>query len=221
MKGGILMDDNNYYTKGEEIANAITHGIGAILSIGALVLLVVFSSLYGDAWYIVSYSIYGTTLVILYAASTLYHSLPGRKTKHLFQIFDHSSIYLLIAGTYTPYILTKLRSPLGWTIFGIVWGLGILGIIMKTLWVDRYMGLSTIIYVIMGWLIVIEFKPLMNAMPTTGLVLLIVGGILYTLGAVLFMFDNIPYNHAVWHIFVLAGSICHFFSIIKYLLIIK
>lgn len=214
-------NDNNYYTKGEEIANAITHGVGALLAIAALVLLVVFSSKYGNVWYIVSYSIYGTMLVILYIASTLYHSLPGRNIKHLFQIFDHSSIYLLIAGTYTPYILTKLRNPLGWTIFGIVWGLAVIGIIMKTFWVTKYVGLSTIIYVIMGWLIIIDFKPLMHAMPHAGLILLIVGGILYTVGAVLFMFDNIPYNHAIWHIFVLAGSTCHFFSIIKYLLIIK
>lgn len=215
------MEDNNYYTKGEEIANAITHGVGALLAIAALVLLVVFSSKYGNAWYVVSYSIYGAMLVILYTASTLYHSLPFKKTKHLFQIFDHSSIYLLIAGTYTPYILTKLRNPIGWTIFGVVWGLAVIGIVMKAFWVTKYIGLSTIIYVIMGWLIVIDFKSLMLAIPHTGLVLLVIGGLLYTLGAVLFTLDNIPYNHAVWHIFVLAGSTCHFFSIIKYLLIIK
>lgn len=211
------MENNNFYTTGEEIANAITHGIGVLLAIAALVLLVVFSSHYGNAWYVVSYSIYGTMLVILYTASTLYHSIPGKKAKHIFRIFDHSSIYLLIAGTYTPFTLTKLRSPMGWVIFGIVWGLAILGIVMKTLWVHKYVGLSTLVYVLMGWLIVIDFKPLMQVMPQTGLVLLFAGGILYTLGAVLFMFDNIPYNHAVWHLFVLAGSICHFFSIIKYL----
>lgn len=208
------MDNESYYTKGEEIANAVTHGIGALLAIAALILLIVFSSLYGDSWYIVSYTIFGVSLVILYSASTLYHSLPGRKTKDIFQIFDHSSIYILIAGTYTPFTLTILRGPKGWIIFGLIWGLAAIGIVMKAFWVKKYIGFSTAVYIFMGWLIVFDLKPILIAMPHTGIVLLVLGGILYTLGAVLFMFDNIPYNHAVWHLFVLAGSTCHFFSIL-------
>lgn len=212
------MDNESYYTKGEEIANAVTHGIGVLLSIAALVLLIVFSSLYGNPWYIVSYTIFGVSLVILYSASTLYHSLPGRKVKDIFQIFDHSSIYILIAGTYTPFTLTVLRGTKGWIIFGLVWGLAIIGIVMKAFWVKKYIGFSTAVYIFMGWLIVFDLKPILIFMPHTGIALLIIGGILYTLGAVLFMFDNIPYNHAVWHLFVLAGSMCHFFSILLYLL---
>lgn len=208
------MDNESYYTKGEEIANAVTHGIGALLAIAALILLIVFSSLYGDSWYIVSYTIFGVSLVILYSASTLYHSLPGRKVKDIFQIFDHSSIYILIAGTYTPFTLTVLRGPKGWIIFGLIWGLAVIGIVMKAFWVKKYVGFSTAVYIFMGWLIVFDLKPILIAMPHTGIVLLVLGGILYTLGAVLFMFDNIPYNHAVWHIFVLAGSTCHFFSML-------
>lgn len=208
------MDNESYYTKGEEIANAVTHGIGALLAIAALILLIVFSSLYGDSWYIVSYTIFGVSLVILYSASTLYHSLPGRKIKDIFQIFDHSSIYILIAGTYTPFTLTVLRGPKGWIIFGLIWGLAAIGIVMKAFWVKKYVGLSTAVYIFMGWLIVFDLKPILIAMPHTGIVLLVLGGILYTLGAVLFMFDNIPYNHAVWHLFVLAGSTCHFFSML-------
>lgn len=212
------MEDGNFYTKGEEIANAITHGIGAALSIAALVLLIVFAVRYGDVWYTVSYSIYGATLVILYTESTLYHSLSGKKVKRLFRIFDHASIYLLIAGTYTPFALTILRGPLGWTIFGVVWGLTIIGITMKVFFTGKFEKLSTAIYIGMGWIIVIALKRIIEFMPIPGVILLIAGGILYTGGAFLFMRDDIPYNHAVWHLFVMSGSACHFFSILLYLI---
>ena len=206
-----------FYTKGEEIANAVTHGIGALLSIAALVFLVLFSRNYGDSWYVVSYTIYGISLVILYLESTLYHSITNLKIKSLFRIFDHSSIFLLIAGTYTPFTLTVLRGKVGWSIFIIVWTLAVAGIVMKFFFVGRFNVLSTIFYIVMGWMIIFAIKPLMLALPYYGLVLLFAGGILYTLGAVLYLFDKIPYNHAVWHLFVIAGSTCHFFCILLYL----
>ncbi|NFB33136.1 hemolysin III family protein [Clostridium botulinum] len=204
---------NEFYTKGEEIANAITHGIGALLSIAALVILIVFSAKYGDAWYVTSYSIFGSCLFILYLESTLYHSLQGSKVKKIFRIFDHSSIFLLIAGTYTPFILTSLRDPLGWTIFGIEWGLTLIGIILKVFTTGKYEKLSTAIYIFMGWLIMLHAKKLVLVIPRISLIYLIVGGVIYTVGAFLFMLDDIPYNHPIWHLFVIGGSIFHFFSL--------
>lgn len=209
------MENENFYTLGEEIANAITHGIGALLSIAALVILIVHASSYGTAWHVVSYTIFGVTLIILYTESTLYHSITNRKAKHIFRIFDHSSIYLLIAGTYTPYTLTVLRSPLGWTIFGVIWGLTVLGIIIKALWVGKFDRISTTMYVVMGWMVAISLKRLWLGVPHLSFWLLVIGGVLYTLGAVLYSFDKIPYNHPIWHVFVLAGSTCHFFSVLK------
>jgi hemolysin III len=210
--------ENNFYTKGEEIANAITHGIGAIFSIVALVLLIVFSAAKGTAWHVVSFTVFGITLVIMYLESTLYHSLTNKKAKRVFRIFDHASIYLLIAGTYTPYTLTVLRGPMGWTIFGVIWVLAIIGIVIKSIWLEKYDKLSTLMYVLMGWMIVVSLKTLVVVLPIHSLLLLVLGGILYTVGAILYSFDKIPYNHAVWHLFVLAGSTCHFFSIISMLL---
>lgn len=207
------MFQNDFYTKGEEIANAITHGIGTLLSIAALVILVVFSAKYSDAWHVVGYSIFGSSLIILYLESTLYHSLQGKKVKKVFRIFDHCSIFILIAGTYTAYILSCLRDPLGWTIFGIEWGLAIIGIVMKCFTTGKYEKLSTLIYVLMGWLIMLHAKKLSLVIPKISLVYLIVGGVVYTLGSLLFIKDDIPYNHPVWHLFVLGGSICHFFSL--------
>ncbi len=172
------------FSKGEEITNAILHGIGAGLAIAALVILIVFASIRGDARYVVSYTIYGSTLVLLYMASTLYHSFPRGRTKDLFEIFDHSAIYLLIAGSYTPLALVALKGTLGWTIFGIVWGLSVIGIIFKVFWVKKFVVLSTILYIAMGWLIVIAIKPLMNVLNTTSLVFLVVGGVSYTVGTI-------------------------------------
>lgn len=203
----------NYTTKGEEITNAITHGIGVGLAIAALVILVVFASIYGNAWYIVSFSIYGATLVILYLSSTLYHSFPKGKVRDIFQIFDHSSIYLLIAGTYTPLTLIALRGPLGWTLFGIIWGLTIAGIIFKIFFIKKFRILSTILYVGMGWLAIFAIKPLYSALTTKSIVFLLIGGAVYTLGTIFYSNKKIVYNHAIWHLFVLGGSICHFFTV--------
>lgn len=209
---------SSFYTKGEEIANAVTHGIGTLLAISALVLLIVFSARYGNAWSVVSYAIYGTCLVLLYLFSTLYHSIPNKKAKTVLRIFDHASIYILIAGTYTPFALTILRNHGGWIIFGVVWGAAIIGITIKVFFTGKFEVISTIMYVVMGWLIVFYLKTIIQYLPTTGLVLLVVGGIVYTLGSVLFLFDKISYNHAIWHLFVIGGSTCHFLCILLYLL---
>jgi hemolysin III len=202
---------------GEEIANSITHGIGALLAIGALVVLVVFAAIKGTVWHIVSFSIFGTTLVLLYFASTLYHSLTHVTAKKVFHKFDHISIYLLIAGTYSPFCLTVLRGWIGWTIFGIVWTCAILGTVFKAISVGSRVRLSTILYVMMGWVILIAINPLYEAMSFNGFALLIAGGVSYTLGTIFFIRDQVKYNHSVWHVFVLGGSVLHFFSVLTLL----
>ena len=202
---------------GEEIANAITHGIGALLATAALVILVVLAAIHGTAWHIVSFTIFGSTLVLLYFASTLYHSLTHVKAKNLFHKFDHISIYLLIAGTYTPFCLTALRGWMGFTMLTVVWACAILGAVMKAISVGSRVKLSTILYVVMGWVILIAIKPLYHAMPFNGFVLLIAGGISYTLGTIFFIRDQVKYNHSLWHLFVLGGSVLHFFSVLTLL----
>lgn len=202
----------------EEVMNAVTHGIGTLLAVAGLVLLTVFAYLYGDIWHIVSFSIYGTTLVLLYLTSTLYHSFTNERLKYIFKILDHSAIYLLIAGTYTPFTLVPLHGVLGWTVFGLVWGLAALGIALKVFFVGRFKIVSTICYVAMGWFIVIAIKPLLATVSTMGIVWLIVGGLFYTLGSVFYMWNKLPYNHAIWHLFVLAGSISHFIAVFIYVL---
>jgi hemolysin III len=208
------MADTYVYSKREEIANAITHGLGAIFSIVALTLLAVFASLKGTAWHVVSYSIYGATMLLLYTSSTLVHSFPEGKVKDLFETFDHSSIYLFIAGTYTPILLTVLRGPLGWTLFGIVWAMAAGGVVFKAFFTKKFLFLSTLGYVAMGWLIVFAWGPLTNVMNPESIQLLIAGGILYTIGSIFYVWRAFPYHHAVWHMFVLAGSAVHFVSIL-------
>ena len=206
------------YTVGEEIANSITHGIGAGLSVAGLTLLVALAAIYGDVWRVVSFSIYGSSLVLLYLASTLYHSIQHPKVKRILRIFDHSAIYLLIAGTYTPFTLVSLRGPWGWTLFGLVWGLALLGIAFKTVFIGRYEKLATAAYVLMGWLVVIAFKQMLVAIPPGGIVWVVIGGVVYTLGVLFYAWEKLPYNHAIWHLFVLGGSACHFFAILLHVL---
>lgn len=206
------------YGKKEEFFNIATHGIGFLLSIAALVLLVVFASIYGDAWHIVSYSIYGTSLVILYLASTLFHwsTKPSRRLK--LNVFDHASIYVLIAGTYTPLLLVTLRGPWGWSLFGVIWGMAIIGIVLKFFFTGRYNKLSTLAYVIMGWVVIIALRPLIENLSTPGLIWLSIGGASYSIGALFFLLNKMPYNHAIFHLFVLGGSIAHFVTIFWYVL---
>jgi len=205
------------FSKGEEVVNAITHGIGTIFSIVALVLLIVFAVDRGTVLHTVSVTIYGVTMFTLYLASTLSHGLSG-KAKEIFQVFDHSSIYFFIAGTYTPIVLNVVKGYIGWTLFGVVWGLALFGTVFKVFFVKKFLFTSTILYVLMGWIIVVAWKPLINNFSSTGMILLVIGGIAYTVGAVFYVWRAFPYHHAVWHLFVLAGTILHFFAILLYVL---
>ncbi len=207
-----------YYDSKEEKINVISHAIGLVLSVVALVLLVVYSSLYGNAWHITSFAIFGASLIVLYAASTFYHYSKSPKLRSRLNIFDHASIYILIAGTYTPFTLVVLKGWIGWTIFGVSWGLAITGVVLKLFYTGKYDKISTIAYVLMGWVIIFALKPLINNFPLKGLLWLLAGGIFYTVGAVLYSFKNIKYNHAIFHIFVLLGSFCHFMAVFFYVL---
>jgi len=197
----------------EEIFNSITHGFGLLISIAGLALLITFSSLYGDLKHIISCTIYGITLVMLYTASTLYHSFQKPRVKHIFKILDHSCIYALIAGTYTPFLLVTLQGSIGWSLFAIIWSLSLIGIFLKVFFVHRFKIISTIAYILMGWLIIVVMKPLVHTLPKGGLILLICGGCAYTIGTIFYAWKKIPFNHAIWHIFVLSGSVCHFLAV--------
>lgn len=201
-----------HYTAGEEIANSVIHGIGALLSLGALSVITVFAALRGTAWHVVSCAIYGSTLVLLYLASTLYHALPGARLKKTFKAIDHASIYLLIAGTYTPFLLVPLRGPWGWSLFGVIWGVALGGVVFKIFFAGRFKGLSLALYLILGWMALVALRPLVQALPRAGLIWLVAGGLCYTLGVVFYVLPR-RYAHAVWHLFVLAGSAAHFIGI--------
>ena len=205
---------NDYYTLGEEIANSITHGIGALLSVAGLVVLVLFATWYGGVWELVSFTIYGVTLFLLYLASTLYHSFQRPDIKRVLRIVDHSSIYLLIAGTYTPFLLVAVRNTTGWTMLVTVWGLAVLGIAFKALFIHKFQVVSTLAYVGMGWLCVVAWNEMMANLPLQSVVLLALGGASYTVGVIFYAWHKMPYNHAVWHLFVMGGSACHYFAIL-------
>ncbi len=207
-----------YYPPLEEKINITSHAIGFVLSIVALVSLVVNASLHGDVWHIVSFSIFGASLIILYAASIFYHSAKNPELRSRLKIIDHASIYVLIAGTYTPFTLVTLNGTIGWVIFGTSWGLALSGIILKLFFTGRYKLISTLMYILMGWIIVFAIKPLTNNLPFEGLLWLIAGGISYTIGAILYSIKKIKFNHAIFHIFVLIGSYCHFMSVFFYVL---
>ncbi len=204
------------YSPREELLNRLTHALGAAFSAAGLVLLVVFSVLHGDAWHVVSTAIFGVTLVLLYTSSTLYHSFRSERTRQVLQKFDHAAIFLLIAGTYTPFVLVTLRGPWGWSLFGVVWGLAIVGVTLKFWFAGRFRLSSTLIYLAMGWLVLVALKPLLAALPAGGFRLLVAGGLCYTGGAVFYLWKRLPYHHAVWHLFVLAGSACHWAAVFLY-----
>ncbi|MFC0472298.1 hemolysin III family protein [Halalkalibacter kiskunsagensis] len=212
------MATTHTFSKGEEIANAITHGIGALLSVVALVLLVVYSSIYGSAWHVVSFTIYGVTMLLLYFSSTMVHAFPKGKVKDLFEIFDHASIYLFIAGSYTPLLFIVVQGTLGWTLFGIVWGIATIGVVFKIFFVKKFLFMSTIFYIAMGWLAIFAIKPIVETLPPAGTALLFVGGICYTVGTIFYVWRGFKFHHAIWHLFVLAGSIFHFFLIMLFVL---
>jgi hemolysin III len=207
-----------HYSLIEEKTNIISHGIGFILSIVALVLLVTHANLYGNTWHIVSFSIFGASLIILFGASTFYHSAKRPELRNRLRIIDHASIYILIAGTYTPFTLVTLNGPIGWSILGIAWGLALTGIILKLFLTGKYDLISTLMYVFMGWIIVFVIKPVINNLSLEGLLWLVAGGMAYTIGAVLYSIKKIKFNHAIFHVFVLIGSVCHFVSVFFYVL---
>lgn len=206
------------YTVGEEIAHAITHGIGALLSVAGLAVLVSYATLNGDGWHIVSSSVYGATLIILYSASTLYHAITHPRAKSVLQLLDHAAIYLLIAGTYTPFLLVSLRGLWGWSLFVVIWSIAITGIVFEFINSPRFQKLSLWLYLGMGWIVLLAIKPMLAVVETAGLVLLLLGGLSYSLGVIFYVREQMAYHHAIWHLFVLAGSVFHFFSVFFYVI---
>jgi hemolysin III len=206
------------YSFSEEIANAVTHSLGVALSIAALVLLVIFAGRTEDSFRMVSSITFGSSLVFLYLASTLYHGLTSLRAKRIFKVFDHAGIYLLIAGSYTLFTLVTLRGPVGWTLLGIVWVLAVTGIVTEVFWVDRPRWLSALVFIGMGWIGILAVKPLAAALPPGGLWLLLAGGLAYTAGTIFYLLKSIPYMHAVWHLWVIGGSVCHVLAVLLYVL---
>jgi len=211
-------DHHHAYPIGEEIANAVTHGVGVALGIVGLVILVMQAAHAGDPWRVTAFSIYGTTLIALYLASTLYHSIPFTKAKRVLQRLDHAAIYLLIAGSYTPLLLVTLRGPTGWTFFGIVWGIAITGCTLEFVAGRRWRRLSLVAYLAMGWISVLIFKQITENLPAGGVALLVAGGATYTAGVIFYVWKRLPYSHAIWHLFVLGGSVCHFLLFLVHVL---
>ena len=206
------MNETSYPLR-DEIASAVTHGVGVVLSVGAGAVLITLAALTGDSWTIAGASIFVATLVLLYSASTLYHAIPFSQAKRRLKTLDHCAIYGLIAGTYTPFLIGGLRGPWGWTLFGVIWALALAGIVFKLFFTGRFKLVSTLVYVAMGWLVVVATGPLRAALPGSTLAWLVGGGLAYTAGT-LFYLSRRPYAHAVWHLFVLAGSVCHFAAVL-------
>jgi hemolysin III len=207
-----------HYSPAEEKTNIISHALGFILSIVALLLLLRHATLQGDVWHLVTFSIFGASLIFLYAASTLYHSAKKPALRRRLRIIDHASIYVLIAGTYTPFALVTLKGPVGWAIFGVSWGLALSGMILKLFFTGKYHLASTLMYVFMGWIIIFAIKPLINNLSFEGLFWLFAGGAAYTTGAILYSIKKIKFNHAIFHMFVLLGSFSHFVAVYFYVL---
>ncbi|CAB0151412.1 hypothetical protein PSI9734_01800 [Pseudidiomarina piscicola] len=206
------------YSVAEEVAHAITHGVGAIASIIGLIAMLLWSFANGDTWHVVSVSVYGASLIMLYTASTLYHAFPWPRVKAFFQHIDHAAIYFLIAGTYTPFALINLRGPWGWSILGVAWGIAVFGVIMELASRERKKWLSLSLYLGLGWMAIIAIKPMLEHVEIGGLLLLLAGGLAYSLGVIFYVWKSLKYHHAIWHVFVLAGSVLHFFSIFYYVL---
>jgi hemolysin III len=205
-------------TPAEEVASSVTHAVGGLLASCALTMLIVFAALAHDSRRVVAVSIYGATLVVMYVASAVYHTVRTQRIKKAMRVLDHASIYLLIAGTYTPILLISMPRSWGWSLFGVIWGIAVLGVIFKLKYVGRFETFSTALYVVMGWLVIVAFKPLFASFPTGGLLWMFAGGMAYTVGVAFYLWDRLPFNHAIWHLFVLAGSVCHFFLVLFYVL---
>ena len=205
-----------YYSRGEELANRFTHGFGALASLAGAIALIMLAVAQSDMSRLVSACVYGGAMVTFYCLSTAYHSVKKPHTRYVFRILDHVSIYLMIAGSYTPFALVTLRGPWGWSLLGAVWGLGTVGAILKIFTTHRLPIIGPLLYIALGWMVVIPFKPLSAALAADGLALLFIGGVAYTVGVLFYLWDRLPYNHAIWHLFVLAGSACHFGAIFYY-----
>jgi len=209
---------HNAYSVREELANAASHGLGVLASLAAGVVLITLASTHADAWHVVGAAVYVAALVTLFTASTLYHAIPYPTAKQRLKVFDHCSIYLLIAGTYTPFTLTALRGGWGWSLFGVIWGLAIAGIVFKLFATGRFRRLSTGIYVAMGWMVLVAAVPLVRSVPGVVLAWLLIGGLTYTAGTLFYHNRHVPYSHAIWHLFVLVGASCHFVAVYQQLL---
>jgi hemolysin III len=210
------MNEERQPTIGEEIANSLSHGAGLALAIAGTPILIIAAVRYGSAWNTVGVSVFAASMISLYLASTLYHALTHDKAKRFFRVLDHSAIFILIAGTYTPFTLGVMRGPLGWTLFGLVWGLAVIGLVKKALFGARFVGVSVALYLVMGWLVVIAAPQVLQRIPLTGLAWLLAGGIAYTAGVGFFAAHRIRYAHFAWHLFVIAGTVCHFFAVLWY-----
>lgn len=200
----------------EEIANSLTHALGALLGCAALAVLVVLASLRGSAWHIVSCSIYGASLILLYAFSAAYHLIRNQRVKRVFQTLDHTAIFLLIAGTYTPFLLVTLRGGWGWSLFGVLWGLAAIGIVLEVTLTARFRVLAVPVYLLMGWIALIALRPMMARLAPAGMAWVFAGGLAYSLGVIFYVLKRVPFAHTVWHLFVLGGSTCHFFAVLFY-----
>jgi hemolysin III len=211
-------DPDEPFTIAEEIAHSLTHGAGLLLGIAALVLMIVFAAREGSTVAVVASSIYGSTLILLYSASTLYHALPRGRAKRVFGILDHAGIFLLIAGTYTPFTMVTLRGRFGWAVFGVIWGIAALGVVVEAVSRGKLRRLQLVLYLAMGWGMVFVCRPLLRELATGGLVLLLAGGLAYSLGVIFFVWRRLPFHHAIWHVFVLGGSVCHFFAVLLYVI---
>ncbi|MBQ9376095.1 MAG: hemolysin III family protein [Ruminococcus sp.] len=207
-------DATKRYTFGEEIFNSISHGTGGLLAIAGTVVLVILAAIYSNAWGVVSSAIYGASMIILYTMSTLYHAITNKKAKKFFRIMDHNTIFFLIAGTYTPFTLVSLRGVVGWVLFGIIWGAAIIGIVFNSINLEKYKKVSVVCYVLMGWAIVFAVKPMIENVPLISLIFLLIGGVFYTAGIVFYAIKKIKYFHSIWHLFTIAGTIFHYFSIL-------
>lgn len=206
------------WTLGEEIAHAVSHGVGAVAAIAGLATLVAVAALHGDAWHVTASAVFGSTLVLLYLASTLYHAVPSPRAKRILRVLDHSAIYLAIAGTYTPFTLGPLRGPWGWALFGVVWTGAAAGIVQKSVALERAPIFSVVLYALMGWCVVVAFGPLSEQLPPPGVALLLAGGLCYTLGILFFAWDRLRYHHFIWHLMVLAGSVLHYFAVLFFVI---
>jgi hemolysin III len=206
------------YSLGEEIANSVTHGVGIVLAIAGLAVLVAFASLHGDAWHVVSCSIFGAALILLYTSSTIYHSVRAEDAKQILRVLDHAAIFLLIAGTYTPFMLVNLRGPWGWSLLVVIWGLAVAGIALRLFLRGRLHGVVVATYVAMGWAIVVAVQPMLENVALGGLLLLAAGGLSYTGGVFFYKWKSLKYHHAIWHGFVLLGSALHFFAVLFYVI---